>query len=274
MVLWYKVKWIDPLFAAFNRIAPNRGHTQDGTIGDLAHAAGVSGHNPDDTAGVTAERQDADTRPEVRAADVDAHLNQPGVTMEDVVQATVAACRAGREARFIYIIYNRRIWSASAGWAERPYTGDDPHDQHAHFSGHPDADENGTAFTYIEALGDEMELSDKVGGTATTNATGGRTVEQVMGDQENMRNVEYGEIKSGDGRYPPAGSPFAKALAMPDQVTALVAKVDALQADINALQAGQVDQDVVNAAVATALAAQTPALVKAINDDAARRAAE
>jgi hypothetical protein len=261
MVVWYKVKWIDPLFAACNGIAPNRTHAQDGAIGDLAHAQGTSGHNPDDTAGVSAERQDADTKPEVRAADVDARFNQPGITMEMVVQATVAECRAGRERRFIYIIFNRRIWSASSGWAERAYTGDDPHDKHAHFSGHPDHDENGAPFPYITALAeDDMELTDRVGNTQTPAATNGRNVDQVLGDLENERNIGRGEIGPTDGRYPAAGTPARAALGVPANVQAIIATqadhtamLDGLQDSVAEIQAGQVSQEVVTAALLAAL---------------------
>jgi hypothetical protein len=150
VVLWYKVAWIPPLFAAFDHVFPARGHAQDGTIGDLAHQSGVSGHNPDDTAGVRAEREDADTRPEVRAADVDSQ----GVNMDAAVAAILATPR-DRD-RLIYIIWNRHIWSASNGWRRATYTGDDPHDRHAHFSGHPDADDNGAPWTSILNMGDDM----------------------------------------------------------------------------------------------------------------------
>lgn len=230
MVVWYKVKWIDPLFAAVNVVAPNRSHDQDGTIGDLAHQQGTSGHNPDDTPGVSAERQDADSIPEVRAADVDSRFNGALVTMEDVVQATVAECRAGRETRFIYIIFNRRIWSASSGWVQKTYTGDDPHDTHAHFSGHPDGDENAAPFTYIVALGGEMELTDPVHNTDTSQAPKGRNVDQVLGDLENERNIGRGEIKSTDGRYPAAGTPARAQLDMPAKVDVISAKLDTLLA--------------------------------------------
>lgn len=149
MAAWVRVKWINPLFEAVDTVAPNRQHGQDGTIGDLAHASGVSGHNPDDTAGVRAERTDADTIPEVRANDVDAR----GVDMEAVVQAVLNGPAAERN-RLIYIIYNRRIWQKSNGWKEGRYTGDDPHDTHSHWSGDPASDEDGRPWTSILALAD------------------------------------------------------------------------------------------------------------------------
>lgn len=152
---WIKAKWIDAFFAALNRRFPERDRTTDGTIGDPKHATGASGHNPDDTPGVKAERQDADTKQEVRAADVDADLRDPsGITMQDVVNA-VLRTPADRD-RLIYIIFNGWIWRASGGWRREAYSGSDKHTKHAHFSGHPDADENGAPWTSILNLGGQV----------------------------------------------------------------------------------------------------------------------
>lgn len=158
-MIWYKVKWIDPLFSAFNQVWPNRNHAQDGTIGDAAHMTGTSGHNPDDTPGVKAERQDADNIPEVRAADVDSR----GVDMERAVQAVLH--NEPLLGRLIYIIFNRRIWSKSNGWKQETYTGSDPHDTHAHFSGDPASDEDGRPWQSI------LNLGGTVPNAAETNAS-------------------------------------------------------------------------------------------------------
>lgn len=154
MIIWYKAAWVDPMFAAFNALAPGRDHGADGTISNQAHRSEVTGHNPDDTPGVRAERTDADTKPEVRAADVDSDLRTPGVTMQMVVDAILATPRDRN--RLIYIIYNRSIWRASAGWRKEPYSGASAHTDHAHFSGHPDADEDGAPWESILNLGGDM----------------------------------------------------------------------------------------------------------------------
>lgn len=214
MSTWYKVAWIDPLFAAFNAVAPNRGHAEDGTIGDLAHAQGVSGHNPDDTPGVQAERQDADTKPEVRAADVDAHLNA-AVTMEQCVQAVLHAPPAERD-RLIYIIYNHRIWRKDNGWRQETYTGSDPHDQHAHFSGDPAADDNNAPWTSILALGDDMEQTEQVKG----NLTKGNSVGDVFADLSNNRDWWYAPPGGKTNNPPPAGSRADIVLKAAQQVLA------------------------------------------------------
>jgi len=95
-------------------------------------------------------------------------------------------------------------------------------------------------------LEDDVELSDTVGNTGTVNAPKGRNVEQILGDDENWRNVNWGEIKPTDPRYPPAGSPARAALELP-------AKVDALSAKVDQIQAGQVSQEAVTAALVAAL---------------------
>ncbi|MFC3504794.1 hypothetical protein ACFOOK_28035 [Micromonospora krabiensis] len=167
---WVVAPNIKALFASVNKLAPGRDKASDGTVGDLAHQSGTSGHNPDDTPGVSAERTDPDSIPEVRAGDIDKDLRHPTVTMEQVVQKVVKTPALRR--RLIYVIYNRRIWSASSGWAQKAYTGSNPHDKHAHFSGHPDYDNDSSPWREIEALGDDdmdateraalMEVRDQV----------------------------------------------------------------------------------------------------------------
>jgi hypothetical protein len=79
------------------------------------HQEEVSDHNPDETGSVPIH--DADHVNEVHAADVDNNLNEPDLTMEKVVQFLLARCRSCAEKRLRYIIYNRRIWSATSDWA-------------------------------------------------------------------------------------------------------------------------------------------------------------
>lgn len=207
MSTWYKVAWIDPLFAAFNAVAPGRGHAEDGTIGDAAHQAESSGHNPDDTPGVRAERQDADSKPEVRAADVDSTGSWPaGLSMERCVQAVLHGPVAERD-RLIYIIFNRRIWRAATGWRQETYTGSDPHDRHAHFSGNPDSDDDGRPWTSILNLGDDMLKDEKIVSTSTPGM-GDRDAATLLSDIWNV--VMRGRTQGGDLW---GDSPFAKLLA-------------------------------------------------------------
>lgn len=137
----------------FNRRFRNKDDSSDGWIGDKAHQLVVSGHNPDDTPGVRAEYSDLDTKPEVRAIDEDADLNDPVYTMHDVIALILVT--AHDLMRLRYIIYDGVIWSKSNGWRPAEYTGLDPHKSHAHFSGDPLYDENDDEWC-VATMGDEM----------------------------------------------------------------------------------------------------------------------
>jgi len=131
---WVNIPSLDSLVAEINRVGPDRSKESDGSIGDGEHAENSSDHNPDETGNTPYE--DPDTINEVHAKDVtDKGPWLPGWSMERIVQTILTRCRSGQEKRLQNIIYNRRIWSASSGWVEKAYTGSNPHNKHAHFSG-------------------------------------------------------------------------------------------------------------------------------------------
>lgn len=108
--------------AEADRIAPRRRRTSDGSIGDQAHAARASDHNP---SGGYVHALDLSHDP---AGGFDAHAR---------ARAVAQNVRNGVERRIKYIISNRQIFSKkSDGWKWRPYTkpGSNPHTLHAHFS--------------------------------------------------------------------------------------------------------------------------------------------
>lgn len=97
-----------------NRVAPRRSTASDGSIGDTAHQARVSDHNP---AGGVVHAIDLTHDP---AGGFDAH-------------AHAQAIAARRDVRVKYVISNRRIWTPDQrGW--HAYTGANPHDRHIHVS--------------------------------------------------------------------------------------------------------------------------------------------
>lgn len=130
---WINVPASISLDREFDTAFPDRDTASDGTIGDGEHSQSVSDHNPDET-GNTGGKEDPDGLNEVHARDIGITLRRSGWSMERVVQLILARCRSGAEKRLDYIIFNRRIWARSSDWAQRAYTGRNPHDHHAHFS--------------------------------------------------------------------------------------------------------------------------------------------
>lgn len=120
MASWSLVPCLVKLRTEFNDLFPDRDKASDGSIGDTAHSARTSDHNPAGDG-------------QVHAIDVDINL-APGVSMLAYVNHIVERCRTGAENRLTYVIFNRRIWAASTGWQNRAYDGTNPHDKHVHFS--------------------------------------------------------------------------------------------------------------------------------------------
>lgn len=104
-----------------NAWAPNRSKASDGTIGDPAHAARASRHNPNDFGVVCALDVTHDP-----AGGCDVHA------LADRLREMKAAGAGHPE--LAYIVSNRRICSPTNGWAWRSYSGSNPHTLHAHFA--------------------------------------------------------------------------------------------------------------------------------------------
>lgn len=119
MMAWRLAKSLEALRKQVNDAAPKRSKISDGTIGDPAHSARKSDHNPD-SSGI------------VRALDI-THDPAHGVDGNKLA----AAMFTSRDPRLKYVIWNRRIMSGSKGpspWQWRAYHGANPHDKHIHFS--------------------------------------------------------------------------------------------------------------------------------------------
>lgn len=99
------------LRTAINLRWPDRDHSSDGWIGDTAHQARVSDHNPAPS-GV------------VRALDVD----KDGVHIPTVLAAAMLHTWVR------YVIHDRRIFHIDNDFAPKRYTGTNPHTEHIHVS--------------------------------------------------------------------------------------------------------------------------------------------
>lgn len=113
---WRVARSLEVLRDQINAAYPQRNKASDGTIGDAAHAASVSDHNPD--AGAV-----------VRALDI-THDPAHGCDIDRLTDALAAS----RDPRISYLIANRLITGPEYGWAWTTYYGDDPHANHFHLS--------------------------------------------------------------------------------------------------------------------------------------------
>lgn len=106
---------LDVLRSQINAMAPARKKTSDGWLGDAAHRARKSEHNPDSN-GV------------VRALDI-THDPSSGVDAGKIADQL----RKSKDPRILYVISNKRIASPTS-WAWRAYNGPNPHTLHFHVS--------------------------------------------------------------------------------------------------------------------------------------------
>lgn len=118
---WRLAKSLETLRAQINTLALLRNKASDGTIGDAAHAATASDHNPN-ASGV------------VCAFDV-THDPAGGCDAEYLWHSLIAA----KDVRVQYIIWNRQIANGDAvgandAWAVRAYRGANQHTKHLHIS--------------------------------------------------------------------------------------------------------------------------------------------
>lgn len=120
--LWHPAPALLSLRDSVNHEFPHRDKSSDGILGDPAHAARQSEHNPDYTK--TGTRYG-----EVRAEDIDI---DDGDTGRDLRRELLNSL-IGNPAVW-YCISNGIIYSRTHNWAALKYTGTNGHFEHVHFS--------------------------------------------------------------------------------------------------------------------------------------------
>lgn len=222
---WYLNPALSRFRAAVNVAYPQRDKTSDGTIGDPAHQATTSDHNPDpvgepDAGSVDAWDMDVDLRSDDDAAAIE--------ELKRVFQ-THESSR--------YWIHNRQIASRSTGWRRAAYTGSNPHDKHVHWNTR-ESHENSTAPWTIK--GGDVSLTP---------------------GQEGALGVAYQAGHSaitGEVRTPAAGSdPGGAEVWQTKVLVTIVEKLDILGAKLDGLtipQPAAVDVEALAAALAPMLA--------------------
>lgn len=118
---WRLARSLDALRSQFNRQWPTRNKAADGTVGDAAHRARTSDHNPwirESGTGI------------VSALDI-THDPKCGLDTYQVAERL----RAKKDSRIKYVISNGKIFSSTTSpWVLRRYTGSNPHRSHIHIS--------------------------------------------------------------------------------------------------------------------------------------------
>ena len=108
---WHLAPSLSVLRSEVNTLWPGRSKVSDGTIGDAAHSARTSDHNPN-------------ARRSVNAIDI----TRSGIDPARLISVAITDSRTN------YVIFDRQIWSRSRGFVPRRYTGANPHTGHVHIS--------------------------------------------------------------------------------------------------------------------------------------------
>jgi len=126
-------KAAEQLRSEINAKYPNRDKRSDGWIGDTAHNARKSDHNPDKNGWV-------------RAIDIDSDLVKGSFKESWLLAEQIKTIALKGDKRISYVIHQHRIASPRQNWAWRVYKGANPHVSHIHISFDKSGDLNGKAF--------------------------------------------------------------------------------------------------------------------------------
>ena len=195
---------------------PNRSKVSDGTIGDAAHSARESDHNPDEFRVVRAMDITRDVQDQI-----------------DIANNVAEFLRAKRDPRTKYVIFNKRIFSSTVEpWTWRPYSGLNDHTHHVHISvmPHPIGDD-GRPWGYDpkEEVVTEADKKEIIAGAASAAADAVLKALTITTD--------WSADGLTDGKAAPVD--FKKAIAEIRGLTLNTAyqKIPAIETDIDAIKA-------------------------------------
>lgn len=209
-------KSLDVLRAQVDAKFPNRSKRSDGWIGDAAHAARASDHNPN-SAGV------------VCALDI-THDPAHGVD----TWAMAEMLRQQRDRRIKYVISNGRIFSSAVSpWQWRPYSGANKHAHHVHISvlDDPARCDDGAPWRLSAPLGVPMPpvVKPPAGITADMRRRMGKAIVDFEARRVNgALAVYHPPANDGGGAYEVAG---INVRYHPEQAAELKALIEAGRAD-------------------------------------------
>jgi hypothetical protein len=149
IVSWYAASSVKNALAQASALWPNRNKGTDGTIGDPAHAASESDHNPDSKGCVHAFDLTHDPAHGVDTFKLADHLR-------DRANADPAFRRVVK-----YVISNRRIYNPSISPAWRYYPGDSPHTDHVHVSINYTTEAENWSGAWWQTEGDWFDMATK-----------------------------------------------------------------------------------------------------------------
>lgn len=190
---WYIAKSLETLRAQLNALAPHRSTISDGGIGDTAHSARLSDHNPTPTGQVCARD----------------FTNDPagGCGGQWLADTLVAS----RDPRIKYIIWNRRILDTRPGqnpWTWQPYSGTNDHTHHVHVSVFAGASgDNTSPWKLGQTSGEDdvtpeqmKQILDAIGGVP--KATWNEPLQNALdtGWSASRDILRFGHMEAGRGR--------------------------------------------------------------------------
>lgn len=191
-MVWVLDRSLVRLTDQVNSAAPGRSKASDGSLGDPAHQATVSAHNPEDTED-SSDRNDPDNQ--VDAKDITHDPRFPGSDMRIVTEGI----RQSRDRRIRLVIFNKRIFSSyptssRPAWAWGPYIGSNDHSKHAHVETN-DVYNDQTHDWVITALGGSTMVTDlDYEGWTVPPKVGGRPAALLLAEA-------WTDIMFGEGAY-------------------------------------------------------------------------